>query len=365
MNISRLTLLLISAATLAACDQKELVMPDTPAPTRGDKVPLQLTSGISMPTTRAFDTTWEADDKIGVYTTVAGTKTMTKSGARYDGNIAYKITNGGNTNGTNYMAFDPTDADEGQIYLPADGSNVDVYAYYPWTAATDPTSIPIHIEKDQSTGQQSFDLMKASALSSESVINIDHTTAKLLFHHALSKVLVKVKPGTGYSAADLTDRIKVELTGQPTDATFDPINQVLNITNGSSPIVMQQLTADDDDNDTSNGIVHTFRAIILPNTDNNGTNPVTTGSARQIKFTVGDGDVTTTYLYDITQEFKAEEQFTFTLTVQATGINVEAAIAEWNTTTITPADPIYEETGEQQTEAPDDNGSETPDPNEG
>ena len=78
-----------------------------------------------------------------------------------------------------------------------------------------------------------MDVLKAKALTSESVIDIDHTTAQLLFSHILSKVIIKVKAGTGYSAADLSGLTAVKIQGQPVTATFAPISQTLSITDAS------------------------------------------------------------------------------------------------------------------------------------
>ena len=140
MKKLNIAFLLTSAAMLLACDGKESAGPE-PTPAR-DKVPLQIVSGIGS-TTRAFDSSWESTDAIGVFTTVAGSGTdatnnpyvVTMSGAYNDENIKY-VFNGtaGNTqtggNATDgytytYQGFTP---DAAQIFLPADGSDVDVYA---------------------------------------------------------------------------------------------------------------------------------------------------------------------------------------------------------------------------------------------
>ena len=375
-------ILLAAAVVIIACDAKETVTQEGPLPARG-KIPLQLCSGISMDAhmakTRAHDTSWDANDEIGVFTTVAGSGTntetnpyvITKSGSQDDANITYKIASsqetwvydsGEEVYKNSYKAFSPSDEDV-QIYLPADGSNVDVYAYYPRTegvTASNPLSIAIPGDENSAQTlpeQRNVDVMMAKVLTTESdPINIDNTTAQLLFSHVLSKVIVKIKAGTGYSDSDLQgEKVgSVQLLGQPKQATFDPISQELVIPENPTTGIITMLelgltangTATDPDyvayvtnnsDDTKNRILHTYRAIILPNDEQN--NPVTTGTQRQIKFNVGE----TYYLFDITQEFEPGQQTVYTITLAATGITVEAAISDWTSQAITPSTPLYPE----------------------
>ena len=379
MKKPNLIFLITAAIVMMACDTKDVVIPEEPLPAR-DKVPLQLFSGINMDTpmakSRAHDTSWDANDMIGVFTTVAGSGTdsehpyiITKSGSQDDANITYKITNSQetwvydtskNTYKNSYKAFAPSD-DDVQIYLPADGSNVDVYAYYPRTeGVTVSAPLPITIPGGETTAQtlaeqKTVDVMKAKVLTdltdpnNPKPINIDNTTAQLLFSHVLSKVIVKIKAGTGYSDSDLEgEKVgSVQLLGQPKQATFNPISQELaipeNPTTGTITMLELGLSANSTTNDPdyvaydeTNRILHTYRAIILPNGENN---PVTTGTQRQIRFNVGQ----TYYLFDVTQQFDPGQETIFTITLAATGITVEAAISDWTSQAITPATPLYPE----------------------
>ena len=348
MKISNLALLLVSAVMLTACDSKELVKPDEQVQAK-DKVPLQLTSGISATRgmTRAFDTSWDANDQIGVFSTVAGTTNITNSGSQANSNIAYKITTGEQTlDGSThvYKPFVPS-TDGTLIYLPADGSDIDVYAYYPWTdgvSASSPLSITIPTAQTLAN-QKSVDVLKASAFSSASVIDIDHTTAQLLFSHVLSKVIIKVKAGTGYSAADLSGRTAVKIQGQPVTATFAPITQTLAITDAtrtSEIVPVGPLTSSE--SDYASDAVCTFRALLLP-TDAT-TNPIT-NTNRKIEFTIGDSSASTTYYYDMATNNIAVESgkiTVFTILLQATGVTITAAISPWAESSIVSDAPLYE-----------------------
>jgi len=362
MNKLNKTLLLISAAMLLACDGKESAGPE-PTPAR-DKVPLQIVSGIGS-TTRAFDSSWEANDAIGVFTTVAGSGTnentnpyvVTKSGAINDENIKY-VFNGtaGNTqtggNATDgyiyaYQGFTP---ESNPIFLPADGSDVDVYAYSPCTSgvtASSPLSISIPTSQALDN-QKATDVLKASLASTASApIDIDHSTVQLLFHHVLSKVIVKLKAGTGYNASDL-GLTEVKFAGQPVSATFAPITQALTITDADQNVVACQLESSDPDFSSEPGVIHTYRALLLPNDETN----LSTKPTRKIVFTVGTAPNTIAYNYNLYNSnnptsgspivFRSGQVTTFTITLQATGVSITAAITDWTEVTSVPETPLYE-----------------------
>lgn len=346
MKKFKIILLLTATILLASCDQKEAVFSEKPAL----GVPLQLGSGISATITRAHDTTWDAGDAIGVFTTATGTTTITKSGSQYDENIGYSTTLEAETySGGNYTYRQFSPLNEKKIYLPADGSAVDVYAYYPYyntVSATVSRSISIPTPQTLSN-QKQVDVLKAKVSSTPSApVDIDHPSVNLLFEHVMSKVIVYVMSGTGYGDEDLTgDKVSsVQLLGQPTEATFAPISQELTITSGNNTITMQEITDPTDpdyqttytipETSTPKNVLHVYRAIILPN--NTSTNPVTSGSERQIKFNVG----ATNYTYDITQTFASGQETIFAMRLSATGLDVWAAIRDWSHETITP-NPLY------------------------
>lgn len=365
MNKLNKTLLLISAAMLLACDGKESAGPE-PTPAR-DKVPLQIVSGIGS-TTRAFDSSWESTDAIGVFTTVAGSGTdatnnpyvVTMSGAYKDENIKY-VFNGtaGNTqtgvNATDgytytYQGFTPAAASS-QIFLPADGSDVDVYAYSPCTnGVTASSPLAISIPTSQTLdNQKATDVLKASLASTASApIDIDHYTVQLLFRHVLSKVIVKLKAGSGYNASDLSGLTEVKFAGQPVSATFAPITQELTITDADQDVVAYQLQSGDPDFSSETGVIHTYRALLLPNDDTN----LSTKTTRKIVFTVGTAPNTITYYYDLYNRvitsgspivFEPGKVTVFTITLQATGVSITAAISPWAESSSSPEAPLYEE----------------------
>ena len=374
MKKPNITLLLAAVTLIMSCEQVELEMPNDPnAP-----VALRLNSGIATvaATTRAFDTQWEAADEIGVFTVEAGetdASKITKSGEDYDQNVKYIV-----KTSDDYSTYDNTDpanptytyrdfdAASSPIYLPADGSNVDVYAYYPYisgTTAAAGTTLSLATDNTATTGiatqtttnQKKIDLMKASALSSSSAINRKNPGAALKFEHCMSKILIRLIIGTGYSKTDFENKVSVKITHQPYEATFMPLAQTLTVTTATEDfisIVPAKLESTDADymKSTETGysnMLYCYRALLFPNDSGDGAkNPVTTDATRQILFTVDNNGHTSTYTHNIDDTYAANTQIIYTLTLGASGVSVTAAIQPWSTSTTNPSDPLYEETGE-------------------
>ena len=333
-NSTSVLLLLMAMVFLVACQQDDKA--DAAIRTTNRKVSLQLSSGISTNITRAYDSNWETGNSIGVFTTFAGTQTVTYSGEQHpDANVKYNVT----AAGSGYQDFV---ADDVPVYLPFDGRSVDVYAYYPWTSGVSASSpLPVTLETTQTlAGQKDYDLLSASALSSASPINLDNASVQLLFHHELSKVLVKVVAGEGYNSSDLFENISVALTGQPTQASFSPLTRQLAITTASNTIVPMKLSSGDADYSKIGSASCIFRALVLPNDAT--TNPAVSSGQRQIRFYVGAEPNIATYKYNISQTFEAGQETTFTLRLAATGVTITAAISSWDTESIDDDQPIYE-----------------------
>ena len=341
---------------LTACQHDKLIEREQSTPT-ALQVPLQLTSGILSTVTRAYDSSWETGDEIGVFTVKAGstnTADITRSGTYEDANICYKLSdNAGetyypSTSSYDYQTFTSVDKvtigaqeEDKKIYLPIDGSDVDVYAYYPYDSEATASAKTITLETDQTlAGQKGYDLLSACALSSTSAINLDYANVQLLFRHELSKVLIKVVAGEGYNSSDLFENIRVELTGQPTQALFSPLTRELSITTGSNTIVPMKLSSGDADYSKIGSASCIFRALVLPNMTE--TNPAVSSGQRQIRFYVGAEPNIATYKYNISQTFTAGQETTFTLRLAATGITITAAISAWDTESIDDDQPIYE-----------------------
>ena len=361
LSWTRYTLGCCAAVLLAACSADE----PSGSAEQPLGVPLQLSSSISTAVTRAYNTFWEANDGIGVFTTFAGTSTLTYSGSDTpNANIKYytNINKETDNNGTpDPCTFAPSVA---PIYLPASGQAVDVFAYWPhadYVSATVPLNILVPFGQD-TTGEEEDDmndsikhcdvLKVAKFTTDEAPIDIDHPSTQLLFEHAMTKVIVYVMAGTGMSDNDLagSNVKRVVLLGQPRVATYAPVSQALTITavtanDGTAPIRMKEVTSSDDPDYVSTytkyndatppveewtkNVLHVYRAIVLPT--NTTTNPAS-NTARKIQFNVGQ----TTYTYTITDAFAPGSQMIFAVRLSATNLEVEAVIKDWSHVTVTP-----------------------------
>lgn len=350
-------ILLAVPLLLMACQQSDDMVRITD---ESDLVPLQISSGITTNVTRAYNSTWQANDAIGVFTTANSTKNLTSSGTYADENIQYKNTQ---------SELSKFAAVGDKIYLPANGGIVDVYAYSPYSSSyTAANGVPVTIPTQQTgANQKTADLMKAKYLSGESnnaSIYRDNSAVNLVFSHCLSKVIVRVVVGTGYADDDL-DGISVKITRQPIAAKFDPLQQTtspLTITTPSAnftDIVPLDLTGDENsetnlDNDlgadytafhTVSNVLKVYRFLLLPNdaTTNPATNPATCEESekRKIIFTVGN----VTYTHNISETFDAGQQTVYTLTLAATGVTLTASITPWTEgeTPTNTSDPLFPE----------------------
>ena len=336
-------------ATLTACQHDKLIEREQPTPT-ALQVPLRLTSGILSTVTRAYDSSWEANDEIGVFTVKAGTTDVTRSGTYEDANIRYRLSGSAGNTATGsagsytytYQGFVPVDKvtngsqeEDKKIYLPIDGSNVDVYAYYPYDNAATASGKSITLETSQTlAGQKGYDLMSAKADKCSDgtyPINLDHTTTQLLFRHELSKVLIKIKVGTGYTETDLA-HVAVELQDQATTATFHPLTRTLDIDGATSTIVPYKLLTGDPDYSKLGDSYYIYRALVMPTTSASGSINITVGS-----------ETTASFSYNFPQALPAGYETVFTLTLQATGMIVTAAITPWSESSSVPETPLYEQ----------------------
>ena len=147
----------------------------------------------------------------------------------------------------------------------------------------------------------------------------------------MSKVLIKVKAGENYNDTDIRDQItRVTLTNQPLTASFNPVTRTL-AAGAKSTTDALLVTSGTDYDTTTEGVLHTYRAIVVPN-NYSGDVTVTGNDAsetRTIVFYIGD----VTYTYNITSAFVPGQQITFTVTLDATGMSVSASITEWSTAT--------------------------------
>lgn len=323
-RLTRLSFLLAAAIATASCSSDEPT--EASSPTK-QHVALQLSSVVSG-MTRVSGTAWESTDKIGVFTTPKEGTMATQHGSDYDANVLYEIDDdvtGYNTATEGLLANAKAFAATTPIYLPADGSAVDVYAYHPYD---DEITESGDIAVSAATASQSLatvDLMTAkTASTTDNPINALNPTVALLFSHRLSKVTVNVTNGTGYAASEITSHVSVTITGTPNTATYNLYAGTFsNFDPGKTGITLQkQATA-------TSGYLETHSAIILPNETGNAA-----AAGRTLTFKVGDtANGYYTYTIPADKAFEKGKNTIYNITLSPTGLSISAAIRDWDSIT--------------------------------
>ena len=88
----------------------------------------------------------------------------------------------------------------GNLYYPADNSNVDLCAYYPGSITSASTTFAVSSNQSSEANYQASDLMYATKLTNKS----SNTTHNLTFNHALTKIVVNIVAGDGLTTSNIT-----------------------------------------------------------------------------------------------------------------------------------------------------------------
>lgn len=280
-----------AALLLCGCKKHEPEQEPTPPPAQQVRIPITLSTDIW---TKATDSGYENGDKVGIYTVnqVNGASgTLVNSGNHLD-NTRFSY---------NGSAWNP----DSPVYWKDETTPADFYCYYPYVqTVSDVTALPFSVKADQSTlsDYKASELLwgkTENAKPSKDPVNI---TTK----HAMSNLLIYVKPGSGYTEETLAaESVSVKITGVKTSAK-------LNLSTG-------KVTADGAAEDMvpykENGY---WRALVVPQ-DIVGT--------ELIKVTVGERE----YSLVQTVTFQSNRQHKCTMTVNRIGEGVNIGIGGWET----------------------------------
>lgn len=153
---------------------------------------------------RAYDTSWEANDVIGVFMLANSDKNV------LDTNIPYAT-----SKGDGYFV-----SQNSPIYYPEDNSAVDFIAYYPYSETIDYKNYPIDLSNQ--TKQNAIDLMTAVNLTNRQLTS---PQGNLQFKHLLAKLVLNLKSTSGSSLKGIKASIsglKVKGTANLSDGTITP-----------------------------------------------------------------------------------------------------------------------------------------------
>ena len=282
-HLTSFILLFLFSGSLISCSDQENEGKSS------DGAFLSIHAGIGS---RAVDNAWQANDAIGVVLLDAGNATPATGGVNY--NYATTVGDG---------AFAPVDQ-ENTAWYPKDGSEVDLLAYYPYTAQLDASSLSFPVNVKLQDNLPAIDLMTCGRVAGLSIRNAD---AKLTFEHRLSKLILKVKTDEALGGVSLAGASAV-LSGTPATATWNLLEDKLT-DEGEATEISLPLSASGD----------LATAIVLP---------VAAGSGKSITVTLADGTAFTAPLAaDLA--FQPGTVNTCTMTLRPNAANIVATITPW------------------------------------
>ena len=211
-----------------------------------------------------------------------------------------------------YTTTDANGTLSGSLYYPANGSNIDIEAYYPSSVTSETTSFAVTITQTSEANYQACDLMYATKLTDKA----KGSTHGLTFNHALSKIIVNISNGNGVTESDITARVSaVKINNTLPTATI--AKGVVSAATGSAADI------------TITGTTVTSNiGIIVPQTIASGTTFITvTYNGSEYTYALADETV-----------FEAGKVYTYALTLSSAGITLSSTtIASWtNGGTTTP-----------------------------
>ena len=316
--MKKMMIIAMSAIMMAACssdNENNGARPhgDGNGDNGGQTVELQISGGIlaeiAKAQTRAANSAWEASDAIGIYAVATGETTAITGGE----NVSYTASEAAETNGTSYTSFSATSGTS--IALPNDGSAIDVYGYYPYTASVTPAGQAISVATQ--TSQKAIDWMTTN-VTNKTTQDGSTTITKAnpscqLFAHSLCKLQLNLVHGSGLTATDITTSPSVSIAGLPTTATLNLYTGAVSSQGTPAAIAPVQMGTAETNYDAS------FEAIILP---------YTTAAAHAVTLTLNGKN----YAFNIAsgKTFAAGNKYTYNVTVNAAGLAISAAITPWD-----------------------------------
>lgn len=264
-------------------------------------VPVEISANIGQ-ITRAYNSSWEAGDQIGLFVT------NNVDGNAYKDYTNYPYETTGDINFSPIAGSDP-------VYYPSDGSKIDFQGYYPYSATLSGTTFTVADWSNQSA-QKDLDLLIAAKESGHSMAESERAV-QLTFRHQFSKLIFNIVPNSEesqLSAADLAG-MAVKAAGMNVALNCDVLTGVQ--TQGSA--VATAITF----NTMADGSQST--AIICPDFNTNT-------EARKLTFTLSSGR-TFSWTIPSGTKFESGKSYTWSLSLKGDGLvsaTLTAVIEDWD-----------------------------------
>ena len=224
------------AMTLGSCQKDDETNENNSQSVVNEPVAIQLSgltikesSSEALETSRVANGKWDAADMIGVFMLNDGTYNIAGENA----NKAY-VTEAGDG------MFTPATSDgkDNTIFFPADGTYMDIIAYYPYAELDGENRYILNIA-DQSV-QKRLDIMRGTPTGL--AFNNASPKVDLTFRHKMARVNLTFVAGEGVGEEELKNTV-AELSGFYTKGYYSPIKDNLTIDGEKGNV--QMLTAED------------------------------------------------------------------------------------------------------------------------
>ena len=283
--MKRLLLFAVTIGALFACTKENIT------PVDEQKIPINISVGQS---TRANDTTFTADDKVGIYVVNYAEEeagTLAASGNQVD-NAKFTF------NGSAWTPDKP-------VYWKDRSTAADFYAYYPYSESVNTAAHPFSVKADQS---KEADFWASDFLWGKATnVSPSPNPVSITTNHSLSRILVEIKPGKGFTEEAWTAASKsIKICGVKTSATIDLSTGVATAAGDNGEII--PLAADAG-----------YKAMMIPQQ--------VAENSKLIVVTVDGVD----YVYRKGFTFKANTQHKFSITVNQADGKIDITIGEWTT----------------------------------
>lgn len=310
--MKRYFLFAAAALALTACSND-----DEPLNVNNGPVEARITAGVSGPTTRAIDNVWEADE-IGVMVkSVTGTtQGITSVMADMYKNVKYT------TNASTDAAANFTPEGTGIFFQDAN-ETVTFSAYGPYQTSTAANVLPetdgvisgSTTEQSNRTRQKAIDYIFATGATASRTSPTVEFNGDNAFKHKMARLVIVVKPGSDVTMADFAKSgTAFKLNGLKHNGTFNVTTGEATATGEMSDwsLTQNSLLAISTEDKT-----YTFTSIVYPQS---------LGSALTFMATID--EQTYSNSSDINPALAAGMSYTYTITVNKTGLTVSGCTIE-------------------------------------
>lgn len=199
----RAALLLVLCCCACQRESKELPTPDD------QKLPITIDCTPTARDTRATDTAFDDGDQVGLYVV-----------SRTSGTTPTLLSSGNHANNVRFTYLGTWTSTQ-TLYWQDNHTHADFYLYYPYTAQMPDVHhwrVAVPANQSSDAAMRQADVLVGRATD----VTPTQEAVRIIAHHMMSRLLVTLKAGRGFTDDQLRDaRVTVTLGGLSTEATVD------------------------------------------------------------------------------------------------------------------------------------------------